>query len=113
MCQILVFVAQFGKVAVVQRVLLVALGNGLDVEQSRLSQEDGLNLEEVVAVVGNSREGDVGSPLLEGLAIDAESEIACKGHEIGIFPRTVHALSPLLDGLGLLLQSLRLQGSHP
>ena len=52
-------------------------------------------------------------PLLEGIAIDAKTVVACHSLEIGVFPRAASLLDALFNGYGLLFQALRLQGSHP
>ena len=113
MGQILVFAPQSGEVALVERILLIAMGNGAQIQQSGLSHEDGLHLEEVVAVLAHGLQGHVVGPLLESLAVDAEAVVAGQRHEVGIFPRAVAALGTLADGLGLLFQPLGLQGGHP
>ena len=113
MSQIQILVAQFGKVAFVQGIFLVALGYGFQVQQSGLPHEDGFYLEQVVAVLAHGLQGDVTSPLLEGVAVDAEPVVAGQRREVGFFPRTASLTDPLLDGYGLLLQAFCLQGCHP
>ena len=52
-------------------------------------------------------------PLFKGIVIDAKAVVTGQRHEIGILPRTTTLLHPMADGLSLLFQALRLQGSHP
>ena len=108
-----VFAAQLVEIAVGKGLLAIALGNGGGVEQSGLPHEDSLYLEEVVTVLAHGLQGDVACPLLEGVAVDAEAEVAGQRLEVGILPRAASLLGPLCDGYGLLLEALRLQSSHP
>ena len=86
MGQILVFVAQLGKIAFVQRILLVTFRNGIHFQQSCLPHEDGLNLEEVVAMFSYCIQGDMTCPLLESVTINAKTVVTGQRHEVGIFP---------------------------
>ena len=113
MGQIEVLVAQLGKVALVQGIRLVTLRDALQLQQSSLSHEDGLYLKQVVAMLTHSTQRHVERPLLEGLTIDAKAIVARQGHEVSILPRAVTLVNPPLDGLRLLFQALRLEGSHP
>ena len=113
MGQILVFVTQLGKIAFVEGLLLIAFRNGAEFQQTSLSHEDGFNLKQVVTVFAYGTQGNVACPCLEGLAIDAKAVVTCQCLEIGVLPRAVTLLSPLLYGNGFLLQSFGLQGCHP
>ena len=113
MCQILVFVAQLGKIAFVKRILLVALRNSIEFQQTSLSHEDSLYLEQVVTMLAYGLQRNMACPLLEGVAIDAKAVVTRHRLEISILPRTASLLDALLDGYRLLLQALSLQGSHP
>ena len=113
MGQIEVLVAQFGEVALVECRLLIVCRHGLQLEQSGLPHEDGLYLEEVVAMMGHSLEGYALRPLLEGVVVDAEAVVAGEGHEVGALPASAAGLCPPADGLCLLLQAFCLEGSHP
>ena len=103
MGQILILVAQTGQVAVVEGVLLAVFGHGVEFEESGLSEEDGLYLEEVVAVVGDGVHGHAERPLLEGVAVDAEAVVAGEGDEVGILPRAAALLGTAADVVGLAL----------
>ena len=113
MRQIEVFVTQLGKITLVQGVLLIVVRDGLQFEESGLSHEDGLYLEKVVAMVGYGRKRQSTCPEFEGIVVDTKAVVTRKGDEVGILPRAVTEFHALSDGLRLLLQSLRLQGSHP
>ena len=88
-------------------------GQGIGREHSGLSEEDGLYLEEVVAVVGAGIKRHGTGPCLERVAVDAEAEVAGQRHEESLLPRAVGLLGPVAYGLGLLLKALGLQGTHP
>ena len=103
MGQILVLVAQTGQVAVAEGALLAVLGHGVQLQKSGLSEEDGLYLEEVVAVVGHGVHGHVERPLLEGFAVDAEAVVTGQRDEVGILPRAVALLGTTADVVGLAL----------
>ena len=105
MGQILVFVAQLGKIAFVECLLLIAFRNGVEFQKASLSHEDGFNLKQVVTMFANGIQRNVPRPLLEGIAIDAKAVVACQCLEIGILPRAITLFSPLLNGNGLLLQA--------
>ena len=113
MGQVLVLIAQTGEVAVVQGILLVVLGNGVEFQETRLSHEDCLNLEEVVAMVSNGGKGNIQCPLFKDVAVDAEAVVAGQRHKVGVFPRTVTLRCPTAYVLGLAFQSFGLQGCHP
>ena len=113
MRQIEVFVTQLGEVTLVQGILLIVVWDSLQFEESGLSHEDGLYLEKVVAMMGYGRKRKSACPEFEGIVVDAKAIVTGKGDEVGILPRTVTEFHTLSDGLRLLLQPLRLQGSHP
>ena len=113
MREIEIFIPQSCEIAIVQGVLLIALGDGVEFQQSRLPHEDGFYLEEVVPVMVHGSERQVQRPLLEGFAIDSEAEIACQGHEIGVLPVTVALADALFYRLSLLREPFGLQGAHP
>ena len=112
-CQEAVFVAQPCEIALCHGGLAVACRHGVGLEQSGLSEEEGLHLEDVVSVVVHGVHGEAGGPRLEGVAVDAEAVVACQGGEIAVLPRAVAQLHAPAYGLCLLLQPLRLQGAHP
>ena len=113
MSQILVFVAQLGKIALVHRLLLVFLRNGIDIQQSCLPQEDSFYLKEVVAMVIDGVQGYRLRPSLKRFPIDAETVVACQRNKVSSFPRAVAEFYTLVDVLRLPLQPLRLQCTHP
>ena len=85
--QIEVLVAEFREVTLVKGRLLVIVWHRLQFQQSRLSHEDGLNLEEVVAVMSHGTERNAPGPLLKHIAVDAKTVVTGKGHEVSILPR--------------------------
>ena len=87
MGQIEIFVAQFSKVALVECLFLIILGYGFQFQQSCLTHEDGLYLEEVITMVGNGIQRDALCPLLEHVAVDTKAVVSGQCHEVGIFPR--------------------------
>src|SRR3712207_635456 len=91
----------------------MALSDGLGIEQSRLPQEEGFYLQEVVGMVGNAVERYAEGPILKGLTVDSETVVAGQCYEVSGFPRAVATAYPLLDGLGFLLQPLGVKGIHP
>ena len=111
--QVEILLAEPLKVAVGQRFDPMALGNGERVEQSRLPQEDGFDLQKVVLMVGDGLQRDVTGPCLEGVAVDSEAVVAGQRDEVGRLPRAVATLQAVGDGLRLLFQPLRLQRVHP
>ena len=111
--QIAVFVTELGEVALVERFLLVILRHGLQLQQSGLSHEDCLDLEEVVTMMGDGRERNLLGPLLEHIAIDAKAIVSGEGDEVGILPGAVALLHPSTDRLCLLFQPFGLERSHP
>ena len=113
MREIEIFIPQSCEIAVVQGVFLIAFGDGVELQQSRLTHEDSFYLEEVVPVMVHGSERQVQRPLLEGFAIDSEAEIACQGHEIGVLPVTVTLADALLYRLCFLREPFGLQGAHP
>ena len=113
MRQILILIAQLGKVAFVQCILLIALRNGIQFQQSSLSHENGLYLEQVITMLAYSLQGDMACPLLESVAIDAKAIVASQRNEESIFPRATSLLGSLLYRYRFLFQSFRLQSSHP
>ena len=113
MRQILILIAQLGKVAFVQCILLIALRNGIQFQQSSLSHENGLYLEQVITMLAYSLQGDMACPLLESVAIDAKAIVASKGYEESIFPRPTRLLGSLFYRYRFLFQSFCLQSSHP
>ena len=86
MGQVLILVPQFGEIAVVESVPLIMGGYGIKLQESCLSHKDGLHLKEVIAVVANGLQRYVHSPLLEGVAIDAEAVVTGQRHKVGVFP---------------------------
>ena len=59
-------------------------------------------------MLADSTQGNMTGPLLEGIAIDAESIVACQRLEVGVLPRTIALFSTLADGDGFLFPSFRL-----
>ena len=111
--KIKILVAQAREIPLAEGILLVLFGNLTHFQQSRLSHEDGLYLEKVVAMMGHAAQRNAESPLLESLAVDSKPVVAGQRHEITCFPRTLATLHTLADGLGLLLQPFGLHGAHP
>ena len=99
--------------AVGSRLYLSSLRHRRHIEQSCLSEKQRFNLERVVAVVCRGVEGQRVCPCLEGVAVDSKAEVACQRGEERALPRPLRCLDALLYGLGLLLQTLGLQGAHP
>ena len=52
-------------------------------------------------------------PCLKSITIDAKTIVSSQSNEIGRFPRAVTCLGSLGNGTGFLLQTFRLQGTHP
>src|SRR3712207_1542453 len=77
----------------------MALSDGLGIEQSRLPQEEGFYLQEVVGMVGNAVERYAEGPILKGLTVDSETVVAGQCYEVSGFPRAVATAYPFLDGL--------------
>ena len=71
-----ILVAQTGEVAFVECIFLVVLGNHIELQQTGLSHEESLNLEQVVAVMADGLQRDSRRPCLEGITVDAESVVA-------------------------------------
>ena len=113
MGQILIFVTQFGEVAFIEGLLLIAFRNGLQLKKSSLPHEYGFNLEQVVTVLADSCQENMTPPFLKGVAIDAETVVAGQRDKVSRLPRAFSLTYPLFDGNGLLFQPLRLQGCHP
>ena len=113
MGEICIFVFQAGEIAVVHGFLLVFLGNGVDVEQAGLSEEDGLHLEDVVAMMSHLVKRHVESPLFEGIPIDAETVVAGEGDEVSVLPRAVGPLGTPCYVLRLALKPFGLKSRHP
>ena len=113
MRQILILIAQLGKVTFVQCILLIALRNSFQFQQSSLSHEDSLYLEQVITMLAYSLQGDMACPLLKGIAIDAKAIVASQRNEESIFPRATSFLGSLFYCYRFLFQSFRLQSSHP
>ena len=113
MREIEIFVPQSGEIAVVQRVFLISFGNGVQLQQSGLPQEDGFYLEEVVAMMVYGSQRQMVSPLLERVAVDSEPVVARQGHEVGVLPIAVTLLYARLYCIGFLRKALGLQGAHP
>ena len=113
MSQIQIFISQFGEITLVQRLLLVILRHRLQFQQSSLSHEHRLYLEEVIPMMAHSTERYVLCPLFKHVAIDAEAIVSGQRHEVAVLPRTITSLYALSDGLRLLFQSFRLQSRHP
>lgn len=65
---------------------MVFVRYGSDIEQSCLSEEYSLHLEDVVAVMRHLIERHIERPLLEGITIDTETIVAGKSDEVGILP---------------------------
>ena len=91
----------------------MALGYGFGLQQTSLSHEDGFYLEEVVAVMVHSMQGNGGGPSLKGIAVDPESVVAGQRGEVGGLPRTLATCQPFADGLRLALQPLYQQRTQP
>ena len=113
MCQVEVFVPEFGEIAFLECFLLVPLWNCGELEQTGLPHEDGFYLEQVVAMMGNTCHWNAFRPCFEGVSVDTETEIACQGHEISRLPRTVAKFHSSEYGFGLLFEALGLQGACP
>lgn len=108
-----VLVSQTCEISFRESILPVAFRHGADIEKSRLPHEESLYLKQVITVVTDIVQRDVLSPCLKGIAVDAKAVVAGKGYEVSLFPRAVHPLGPCSDGIGLLLQTFGLQGTHP
>ena len=113
MSEIFVFILNLGEISVVESRCLVFIRNGIDVEQSSLSEEYRLHLEDVVAVVGHLIERHIECPMLESIAVDTKAIVAREGDEIRILPRPVGSLGSAGNGLRLVFKSLGLQCRHP
>lgn len=111
--EVAVLAAQSAAVVVVVGAVAITLRDGFRGEQPSLAHKHGFYLEKVVAVVGHIVQRDVVCPGLKGIAIDAETVVACQRDEVGGFPRAVASLQPLSYGFGLLFQPLGLQCAHP
>ena len=85
----------------------------VNIEESRLSEENGFYLEEVVAMLADSHHWDGVCPLLEGVAIDTKAEVACQGDKEGVFPILVEAFTALHDLTGAFLKAFESEGGHP
>ena len=83
------------------------------VEQPSLPDEEGFHLKEVVAVVVHGAQRQGSCPFVEGIAVDAEAEVAGEGGEVCVVPRTVHLPDALLYGYCLTFEPLGLQCAHP
>ena len=66
---------QTSEIFIVRNKCVVFVVRGFAVKQSRLSEEDGFNLEQVVPVFAASCEWDGLCPLLKSIPIDAEPEV--------------------------------------
>lgn len=89
---------------------------GLDegvVEQSGLAHKEGFDLEHVVAVLAYLLRVDGEGPLLKGLGIGAEPEIARKGDEKGALPVAARAVQILLHTVGFALEPLYREATEP
>ena len=113
MGQILVLIAQPGKVAIIQRLPLIMLRHSIQFQQPCLPHKDGFYLEQVIAMMCNSAKRNIRRPLFKHIAIDAKAVIARQGYKIGILPRAVTQRHALADILGFTFQPLCLQGCHP
>ena len=111
--QIEIFLAHSHEIVVLTGRRPVAVGQGSGLQQPCLSHEDGLYLEQIVAVMIHCMQGNALRPLLESAAVDAESVVACQRHEVGRLPGAAALLHPTADGFCLLLQPLGLQRAHP
>ena len=109
----LVFAAHLLEIVVGDCRIAMSFGDGLGIEQSGLPHEQGLNLEEVVAVMGHHRERHGECPLLHGFAVDAEAIVTRHGDEVSALPRPVAVLSAPAYVLGLALQPLGFESAHP
>ena len=56
------------------------------VKQSCLTCEEGLQLEQVVAVMCRGTHRQCHSPSLEVVTVEGETEVACQGNEIAVLP---------------------------
>ena len=81
MAQEAVFVGQAAEV-----IILPLLGRGLRIEQTGLSEEEGFDLEGVVAMLTDGAERYVERPALKGFGIDAKTEIARQRYEASALP---------------------------
>lgn len=82
-------------------------------QQSCLSEEDGFNLEEVVAMLRHGMHRDGIRPLLEGITVDAEAETSGKSNEEGALPVPAQGLPALHDLSGTLAEAFQGEGGHP
>ena len=111
--EIKILVSQSRKIPVVQGIFLIAFGDGVQLQQSRLPHEDSLYLEEVISVMIHRSQRQFQRPLLKGIAIDSEAIVSGQSYEIGILPVAVAAAHALLYRLRLLRKAFGLQGAHP
>ena len=103
-----VFVGQAAEV-----IVLPLLGRGLRIEQTGLSEEEGFDLEGVVAMLADGAERYVERPAFKGLSVDAKAKVARQGDETTALPIAIGQSQIVVDARLLLFQALGGQGGQP
>ena len=96
-----VFVGQAAEV-----IVLPLLGRGLRIEQTGLSEEEGFDLEGVVAMLADGAERYIERPALKGLSVDAKAKVARQGDETTALPIAIGQSQIVVNTRLLLLQAL-------
>ena len=105
MAQEAVFVGQAAEV-----IILPLLGRGLRIEQTGLSEEEGFDLEGIVAMLADGAQGYVERPAFKGLSVDTKAKVARQGDETTALPIAIGQSQIVVDTRLLLLQALGGQG---
>ena len=94
------------------KLLIIGIGEGF-FEQSCQTEKEGFYLKQVVAMLVYRPQRQPHGPGLKGIAVQPEAKVARQGDEKHIFPMPVTPFQPPVNGRGLLLQTLHLQGRKP
>lgn len=113
MAEILIFVSQLLQIGVGGDAGMIDFRNHTAGKKSCLPEEEGFYLEEVVAVLADGGHGNGVCPRLEGIAVDAESEVAGYGDEECVFPVVVAPGKPVINLPGTVLEPFYLKGGQP
>ena len=81
-----VFAAELLVIGLARGGVTIVGGQRLRAQQPRLTEEDGLDLKKVVAVLIDGTEREGARPGIEGIAVDAKAERPCQRAEEGVVP---------------------------
>lgn len=87
--------------------LHVRILRGIGRQESALTEKEGLNGCQGVAMLAYKDEGKTKRKTLKRVAVDAETEVACKSYIASAFPIAVEPVKKRCDAVNFVIQALK------